>query len=340
MGSVKDLKILAPPTQDKAGIGIFEYSDRYSVFDWGEMPDHVRNKGASLCLISAFFFEEFEKRGFKTHYLGLTDTGVETIRLSDADKPLNKMKIKLVRVIEPYFDGSLYDYSPIKSEDRNFLIPLEVIYRFSLPEGSSVFKRIKAGSLKPEDLGLSSIPEPGTVLEKPFIDFSTKLEHYDRYLSHSQAQAISGLKPDKFSELISIATELAKVIKERYETIGIFNEDGKFEFALDENGDITVVDSVGTPDECRFSKNEVTLSKEFARRFYRDTEWHIAVEEAKLKYGSDWREKVSVEPDRLPNETLRLFSEIYTSLANAVIGRNIFPEARDLKTVIEELKEF
>ena len=55
------------------GTGRFLFSDRYSVFDWGEMPDHIDGKGAALCLMGAYCFEQLEKKGVKTHYHGLVD---------------------------------------------------------------------------------------------------------------------------------------------------------------------------------------------------------------------------------------------------------------------------
>ena len=39
----------------------FEYSDRYSIFDWGEMPDHIDQKGIALNRMGAAFFEYLEK---------------------------------------------------------------------------------------------------------------------------------------------------------------------------------------------------------------------------------------------------------------------------------------
>jgi len=39
MGSVKDLEVLKRPTKGKMGLAWFRFSDRYSIFDWGEMPD-------------------------------------------------------------------------------------------------------------------------------------------------------------------------------------------------------------------------------------------------------------------------------------------------------------
>ncbi len=50
MGSVKDLVVLENPAKNKTGKAQFVFSDRYSVFDWGEMPDHIQAKGASLCI--------------------------------------------------------------------------------------------------------------------------------------------------------------------------------------------------------------------------------------------------------------------------------------------------
>ncbi|MGQ9596666.1 MAG: hypothetical protein ACUVQY_01585 [Thermoproteota archaeon] len=46
-----------------------------------------------------------------------------------------------------------------------------------------------------------------------------------------------------------------------------------------------VVDVVGTLDECRFTYEELHVSKEVAREFYRKTECYRDVEEAKRKAG-------------------------------------------------------
>ena len=145
MGSVKDLKIIQQPTKDKRGLGQFTFSDRYSVFDWGEMPDLIDGKGAALCVTSAYFLEKLESLGIGTHYVGVVESG-RAKRLSDLEKPQSSMEINLVRIVRPKLDGNKYDYSVYNNEKTNMLIPLEVIYRNSLPEGSSVFKRLKNGS--------------------------------------------------------------------------------------------------------------------------------------------------------------------------------------------------
>src|SRR5271168_262441 len=37
----------------------FEFTDDYSVFDWGKMPDQIANKGKALALIGTHFFNLF-----------------------------------------------------------------------------------------------------------------------------------------------------------------------------------------------------------------------------------------------------------------------------------------
>ncbi|GFP24471.1 phosphoribosylaminoimidazole-succinocarboxamide synthase [Candidatus Hakubella thermalkaliphila] len=62
---MKDLVVLKKPEGGRTGIGRFIFSDRYSVFDWGEMPDHIKNKGTALCIIGACLFEKLEEMGIK-----------------------------------------------------------------------------------------------------------------------------------------------------------------------------------------------------------------------------------------------------------------------------------
>ncbi|TRO42667.1 phosphoribosylaminoimidazolesuccinocarboxamide synthase, partial [Candidatus Bathyarchaeota archaeon] len=212
MGSVKDLEVIQKPTQESMGVGRFHFSDRYSVFDWGEMPDHIDGKGKALCLMGAYCFERLEERGIKTHYHGLVDSDGRVVRFKELKSPSNTMEVSLVNVYKPetrVSQGKLaYDYSIYKTELKNFLIPLEIIYRNGLPEGSSVFKRLEQGKTMLKDLGLDHYPKPGERFAKPLFDVSTKLEQTDRYVTWEEAQKISGLTN---FELIAIKSLLSKV---------------------------------------------------------------------------------------------------------------------------------
>jgi phosphoribosylaminoimidazole-succinocarboxamide synthase len=101
MGSVKDLEVIKKPTQESMGTGRFQFSDRYSVFDWGEMPDHIENKGSALCIMGAYCFEQLEKKGVQTHYRGLVDANGEVVKFSEMKQPSSIMEVNIVNVYKP-----------------------------------------------------------------------------------------------------------------------------------------------------------------------------------------------------------------------------------------------
>ncbi len=332
MGTVKDLIVIEKPKEDKMGLGDFVFSDRYSVFDYGMMPDTIDNKGKALCLVSAYFFEKMEEKGIKSHYIGLVEDG-KVKRFDEIEEPTNIMRIRVARVIKPERRNG-YDYTIFKKLKANYFIPLEVIYRNSIPPGSSLLRRIEEGSVKPEDFGLKEI-KPGMKLEKPIIDFSTKLEDVDRYLSAEEAKEISGLNDDEFDQLKMIALSIDELITTEVSKVGIENEDGKFEFALNENREIIVVDAVGTPDECRFSYDGFDVSKEILRSYYKRTEWYKKIKAVKGR--PNWRDIVGVPP-KLSDEIRGLTSQLYMSFCNEVTGRRFF-DVPKLKELVREIRE-
>ncbi len=42
----------------------FSFTDKYSVFDWGKMPDLIANKGNALALIGAYIFQRLSDANF------------------------------------------------------------------------------------------------------------------------------------------------------------------------------------------------------------------------------------------------------------------------------------
>lgn len=337
MGSVKDLRILEKPGKHTMGAGEFIFSDRYSVFDWGEMPDHFTRKGEALCIMGAYFFERLEEMGIQSHYMGVVENG-RAKRLDELEEASNTMRVHVLRVIPPEIREGTYDYSSYKNEKGNFLIPLEVIYRNSLPAGSSVFRRLKEGSLRLEDMGLAAMPSPGQKLEKPIFDVSTKLEVTDRYISWSEAQQMAGLSDDERARMQHITATVNDFITAQAERAGLFNEDGKFEFGFDEHRNLMLVDVLGTPDECRFTKDGIPVSKEVARIYYRTTEWYGRVKEAKNRDRMRWKALVGMSPPPLPPRLAELISLMYQACCNALTEREWFA-APPLEEILSEIKE-
>lgn len=337
MGSVKDLKIIEKATDKKNGIGRFIYSDRYSVFDWGEMPDLIPNKGASIAVLGAYFFEQLEKMKVPTHYIGLVEN--EKVKeLADLANPSNTMQIKLLRVIKPELNGVTYDYSKYENEKGGYLIPLEVIYRNYLPPGSSVFKRLQTGEIKPEDLGFDKMPVPNQKLEKPILDVSTKLEITDRYMLWNEARKISGLNDTELFALKELTATINKLITNEFARIGLVNEDGKIEVGFDHNRRLMLVDVFGTLDECRFTYEGLPVSKEIARVHYRNTDWFQAVEEAKKKDRQHWKEICELNPEPLSAKLKMLISQIYTGVTNEITQREWFKSVPPIKDIMKEIK--
>jgi phosphoribosylaminoimidazole-succinocarboxamide synthase len=347
MGSVKDLEIITKPTKTSLGVGRFHFSDRYSVFDWGEMPDKIEGKGAALCIMGAYCFERLEEKGIKTHYRGLITEKGETATVKELKQSTNIMEISLVNVFRPraFTEGSKleYDYSTFAPSLANYLIPLEIIYRNGLPEGSSIFKRLEQGSITIQDLGLDHYPKPGERLAKPVFDVSTKLEEKDRYLTWEQAQKIGGLTPEDIEDIKTLLLNVNKMITQIALKADLENEDGKIELAFDPDRRLMVVDVVGTLDECRFTYNGLHVSKEIARQFYRKTSWYNDVEEAKNKAElegiKDWKKLCNTSPPKLDPTLKTVISEMYMATSNELTEQKIFDVPR-LAEITEKRKEY
>ena len=339
MGSVKDLIVIEKPLKEKTGRGRFIFSDRYSVFDWGEMPDHIPDKGKSLCISAAYFFEKLESMGIGTHYLGLVEDG-QLKKLSEIKTPVDIMEVKLLRVLKPLKTTDGYDYSDYKKEDKNFLVPLEVIFRNSLPAGSSIFKRLEKGELELKQLGLEKMPASGDNLEKPFLDVSTKLEESDRYMNWKEAKRITNFSESQLSEIREITTIVNKLITEEANRVGLKYEDGKIEFGLDVDKELFIVDVLGTLDECRFTFKEMPISKEIARLYYRKTNWYKELIDAKKNDELNWKEKVNLSPPPLPEKLKELISMAYCAFTNEITGRVWFPKIPVMKKILEEIISF
>lgn len=345
MGSVKDLEVIKKPKKNEKGIGRFHFSDRYSVFDWGEMPDHIKNKGAALCIMGAYFFEKIEEKNIGTHYRGLISKEKNLIDLKNLKKPTSTMEIDLLRVFEPQYVVGQYDYSKyeelLEKQEGNFLIPLEIIYRNGLPQGSSVFRRLNSGDMSLNDFGLGKKPKPGKKLDHPIFDVSTKLEKKDRYIKWNEAKEIASLTDEEIEKIKGTLKIVNETISKEVKKINLKNEDGKIELGFDEERKIIVVDVFGTLDECRFTYEGTQISKEIARKYYKKTDWYQEVkeaqEEAKEKGVKNWKDLCDKEPPKMDEEVKKTLSQLYMSTANSLIDHNLF-ETPPLEKVVKKYR--
>ncbi len=327
MTSVKEFRVDEPATADDLGRGAFAFTDDYSVFDWGKMPDEIPDKGASLCTMGAFNFELLEDAGVATHYEGVVADG-ETVPLDDAlDAGVapREMAIALTQVPDLPFEGGSYDYDAYHAAaGDNYLIPLEIVFRNRVGVGSSLRKRTDPAD---HGLDLAAWPDDVVHLDEPVVEFSTKYEEQDRYLDREAADRIAGAVD--VEDLEAVAREVNRVVTERAEEAGFVHEDGKIE-CLYHEGEVLVADVVGTFDENRFSYDGQQVSKEVVRQYHKRTQpdWVAAVSEAKERATAegvaDWKSLCDESPEPLDEDVIEAARDLYCAGTNAYVGRPAF----------------
>ncbi len=119
-------------------------------------------------------------------------------------------------------------------------------------------------------------------LPQPIFTPSTKaaVGDHDENISFEQCEAIIGKELAAQVRDVSIALYSAAV--EYAATRGIIIADTKFEFGLDENGTLTLMDEVLTPDSSRFwpadsyaeGHNPLSFDKQFVRDWLESTGWN------------------------------------------------------------------
>ena len=357
-GSVKDIY-----RSERPGHLVFVFSNRYSVFDWGEMPDTLEDKGRALAFFCSLFFkklrdpggwdawfrdkevrstlrEEFSTRGLPNHFVSCLDEKGKEVE--DIFSVGRSILVEKCRVPAIFFRRGAYDYRYYGQRRVDTLVPLEIIFRHGLPSGSSLLKRLGNRDYLAE-LGLEDIPREGTLFEEPLIEFSTKLEKSDRYITRKEAQTLAGMSDTEMESLRETARLLALRLKHFFQEVNLQLWDGKFEFSFMDCGPekdraFKFVDSLG-PDEIRLLSGNIHLSKEIFRSFYRSTPWAEAVEKAKaqaLEEGvSDWKALCPESPPTLPPDLKAKGENLYRSLSNTLaqhfLGHPLFQKAPSLE---------
>ncbi|WP_165008084.1 phosphoribosylaminoimidazolesuccinocarboxamide synthase [Neisseria yangbaofengii] len=228
-------------------------SDRLSAFDV-ILDDPIPGKGEILTQISNFWFQKLAHI-MPNHFTG--DTVADVLPENEA-KVLEKRAVvakkltpvKVEAIVRGYLAGSGWkDYQKTGA-----------VCGIKLPEGMQEAQQL---------------PE---VIFTP----STKAEvgDHDENISYEQCEQIIGkeLAAEVREKAIQLYTEAAEYARSR----GIIICDTKFEFGLDENGTLTLMDEVLTPDSSRFwpadqyqvGSNPPSFDKQFVRDWLEQSGWN------------------------------------------------------------------
>jgi phosphoribosylaminoimidazole-succinocarboxamide synthase len=308
--STKNLHVIEPPTATATGIGVFEYTDHYSVFHYGRMPDAIPGKGEATCRMAAFNFALLAEAGVPTHFRRFI--------------PPNRIEFDLARIPE-------HEPSPATPEGGSRLVPVQVLYRNELPQGSSVHRRLAAGTFPSTTAELSTAVSAGTTLAQPLLEYATMLEPVNRYLNRDEAQHLSAVDADQFATMTDLAITVNDVLSHHAREVGLTHCDGKIEYLVDGDGRIVVADSPGTPDECRLMFDGVHCGKQVLRNWYVAHHLDMPVD----RYIADGVPRHAwPQPARLPAAFLPVMSDLYQSLSATWTGQTS-TKAPDLSTAVQ-----
>ncbi|HXH69090.1 MAG TPA: phosphoribosylaminoimidazolesuccinocarboxamide synthase [Pyrinomonadaceae bacterium] len=228
-------------------------TDRISAFDC-VFPTPIPHKGVVLTALSAFWFERL-KSLTKNHLI-----------TSD----FNKMS-EAIRQIEEFRGRSMM----VKKTE---VFPVECIVRGYL-EGSG-WKDYQAtgeicGHRLPPNL------KQCEKLPQPIFTPATKAQSgHDENITEAEFVKIVGAETAE--KLKSISLKIYREASDYALTRGIIIADTKFEFGLDESGDILLIDEILTPDSSRFwslenykpGKSQSSFDKQFVREYLETLDWN------------------------------------------------------------------
>jgi phosphoribosylaminoimidazole-succinocarboxamide synthase len=228
-------------------------SDRLSAFDV-ILDDPIPEKGKILTAISNFWFEKL-KDLVPNHFTG---DRVEDVVPAE-ELPLVEGRAVVAKRLKP--------------------VPVEAIVRGYLV-GSGWKEYQKTGTVC--GIALPAGLKEAARLPEPIFTPSTKaaVGDHDENISYARCEEIIGAELAAKVRDTSIA--LYKAAAEYAATRGIIIADTKFEFGLDEDGTLTLMDEALTPDSSRFwpadsyaeGSNPPSFDKQFVRDWLESTGWN------------------------------------------------------------------
>jgi phosphoribosylaminoimidazole-succinocarboxamide synthase len=350
--SVKTIFVLQRPTESETGIADFQFNPVFSVFDYGTLQPPVPLDNSTIALMAAFNFEQLREAGIESHYLGLVKNG-ELLSAASAIRQgvaPDTLRVRLVHRLLPTHSAAGWGYSVFQSPVSNhFVVPIEFISRVKIGANSSVWKRIERGDLTLADLGLPSDICPGDPLPHHVLDFSTKYEPEDRYLSTETARELTAFSGERWAKINRATAETSRLMTDFARSRGVEREDGKVEFVtLDHRRELDVLgDAVTTLHEDRLVLDGTDITKQAIRDAVKrwSPEWAAEIDRAK----NEARRSGAADFRALMNPDIRYvsppadFFERYNALARAFVnhwvGAAVYPEDRDLSRRLREFRQ-
>jgi phosphoribosylaminoimidazole-succinocarboxamide synthase len=229
-------------------------TDRISAFDV-VLPNPIPGKGAVLTAISNFWFDKLEDL-LPNH---LTGVDPESVVQGTDEKELVRGRSVVVERLKPL---------PVEAVVRGYLI------------GSGWKDYCKTGSVS--GVKLPKGLELAEQLREPLFTPSTKAApgEHDENISLSDVENTIGVELARRVAEVSLA--LYAKASDYARSRGIIIADTKFEFGLDDDGQLRLIDEVFTPDSSRFWPAErysrgtspPSFDKQYVRDYLESLDWN------------------------------------------------------------------
>jgi phosphoribosylaminoimidazole-succinocarboxamide synthase len=229
-------------------------TDRISAFDV-IMPTPIPGKGRILNDVTRFWLNKLEHL-IPNH---LSDLPLEKVLPDAAEREQVADHAMVVKKLKP--------------------LPIEAIVRgYLIGSGWKDYQATGAVCGIPLPAGLKQADR----LPEPIFTPSTKaaLGAHDENIDYTKTEALLG--KDMAAQVRDVSLALYKEAAEYALERGIIIADTKFEFGLDENGRLTLIDEVLTPDSSRFwpvdqyqpGTSPVSFDKQFVRDYLESLDWN------------------------------------------------------------------
>jgi len=258
-------------------------SDRISAFDV-IMNETVESKGKILSRVSNFWFHK-TKSIIKNH---LTDIPPESV-VKDHEIPLIKDRSVVVKRLQPL---------PVEAIVRGYLI------------GSGWKDYQSSGSVS--GITLPKNLQQAEKLAEPIFTPSTKaaVGDHDENISFDQMANVIG--EDRAKKIKDKSIEIYNFARDYALDRGIIIADTKFEFGLDDQGDLILMDEILTPDSSRFwdaDLYKIGMSPQsFDKQFLRD--WLESI---------DWNKQPPPPP--LPSNVIEMTKQKYQHVQHLLLNQ-------------------
>ncbi len=251
-------------------------TDRHTSFD--RKIAEIPFKGEVLTQVSLFYFEQ-TKDIIQNHIISCPDPNVVVVKKCKV--------IPIEMVVRGYMTGSTNTsiWPMYERGERN-------MYGITLPDG------LKKNQKLPE----------------PILTPTTKSDEHDRPITPAEIVNEGMVEESIWNEMAQKAIEVFKRGQEIASSKGLILVDTKYEFGLDENGKLTLIDEVHTPDSSRYwkadtyqerfdaGKDPEFFDKEFLRLWFKDN-------------CDPYKDAVLPKaPDELVAELSRRYIEIYETI--------------------------